>query len=67
MIVYNTVDIVRWGKKKHGGYVGKKKHPYLENRKKLKNHNCYFLCLSNVSSIIGCMQYQFIAITSRVT
>ena len=67
-ILYTFLEcIVRWGKKKHGGYVGKKKHPYLENRrKKLKYHNCHFLCLSNVSSIIGCMQYQFIAITSRV-
>ena len=38
-----------------------------EQKKNKKSNNCYFLCLSNVSSIIGCMQYQFIAITSRVT
>ena len=30
------MSIVRLGKKKHGGYVDKKKHPYLENRKKIK-------------------------------
>ena len=45
VLVLATLYIVRWGNKKHGGYVGKKKHPYLENRKKKKKIIIIIFCV----------------------